>query len=113
MLCDFTQPTYRRFVVLLLPAILTTGRRTVTNRLRTGSTPASGLFGLFSVVAWRYAQLPASCTGPVGIVWAGKTERTSSDAITGVRRRLWADGVFATPQNRHEFAKPSRVFRNR
>ncbi len=31
----FTEPTYRRFVTLLLAAILTTGRRTVANLLRT------------------------------------------------------------------------------
>ena len=38
----FTRPTYRRFVVLLLAAILTTGRRTVTNLLRTVSVLAPG-----------------------------------------------------------------------
>jgi hypothetical protein len=31
----FTQPTYCRFVTLLLAAVLTTGRRTVANLLRT------------------------------------------------------------------------------
>jgi DDE superfamily endonuclease len=31
----FTQPTYRRFITLLLAAVLTTGRRTVANLLRT------------------------------------------------------------------------------
>ena len=31
----FTEPTYRRFVTLLLAAVLTTGRRTVANLLRT------------------------------------------------------------------------------
>ena len=33
-----TRPTDRRFVVLLLAAIMTTGRRTVTHRLRTEKT---------------------------------------------------------------------------
>ena len=31
----FFQPTYQRFLVLLVAAILTTGRRTVSNLLRT------------------------------------------------------------------------------
>ena len=31
----FSTPTYHRFLVLVLTAILTTGRRTVTNLLRT------------------------------------------------------------------------------
>ena len=38
----FTQPTYPRFVVLLLGAILTTGRRTISNLLRTVQAPAAG-----------------------------------------------------------------------
>jgi len=38
----FTRPTYRRFVVLRLAAIRTTGRRTVTNRLRTVLVMAPG-----------------------------------------------------------------------
>ncbi len=38
----FTRPTYRRFVVLLLAAILTTGRRTVISLLRTVSALAPG-----------------------------------------------------------------------
>jgi hypothetical protein len=38
----FTRPTFRRFVVLLWACILTTGRRTVTNLLRTVSALAPG-----------------------------------------------------------------------
>jgi hypothetical protein len=38
----FTQPTYRRFVTLLLAAVLTTGRRTVANLLRTLGALAPG-----------------------------------------------------------------------
>ena len=86
-----------------------------TTRGRTEKTVlrvAPCLFGLFSVVALRYAQPPASRTGPAGIVWSGKTERTFSDAITAVRRWRWADWVVATPRNRHGFAKLSRVSRN-
>ena len=38
----FTRPTYPRFVILLLAAILTTGRRTISNVLRTVRTLAPG-----------------------------------------------------------------------
>src|SRR5260370_40223608 len=38
----FTRPTYERFVVLLLAAILTTGCRTILNLLRTADTLAPG-----------------------------------------------------------------------
>src|SRR5436309_2642333 len=38
----FTRPTYERFVVLLLGAILTTGSRTVLNVLRTLDALAAG-----------------------------------------------------------------------
>lgn len=38
----FTLPTYRRFLVLTLAAILTTGRRTVANLLRTAGALAPG-----------------------------------------------------------------------
>lgn len=38
----FTRPTFRRFVILLLAGILTTGRRTVSNLLRTVSALAPG-----------------------------------------------------------------------
>ena len=38
----FTRPTYRRFLVLLGAAILTTGRRTVANLLRTAGSLAPG-----------------------------------------------------------------------
>ncbi|WP_422931732.1 hypothetical protein [Singulisphaera sp. PoT] len=39
----FTLPTYRRFVVLLLAAILTQGRHTVANPLRTVGELAPGI----------------------------------------------------------------------
>src|SRR5262245_45327466 len=38
----FYHPTYQRFLILLLAAILTTGRRTVSNRLRTSAGLAQG-----------------------------------------------------------------------
>jgi hypothetical protein len=52
------------------------------------------LFGLYSVVACLYHELPSSQR--VGaIIWPGKTGVTFSDALTAVRRWLWSDGVFA------------------
>ena len=38
----FYHPTYQRFLVLLVAAVLTTGRRTVSNLLRTSSDLAPG-----------------------------------------------------------------------
>ena len=38
----FSSPTYHRFLILVLAAILTTGRRTVTNLLRTVRYQAQG-----------------------------------------------------------------------
>ena len=59
----FTRPTYRRFVVLLLAGILTTGRRTVTNLLRTVSALAPGhpssyhrVFSKRRWSSWRLAR---------------------------------------------------------
>jgi hypothetical protein len=52
------------------------------------------LFGLYSIVASLYNELPAARR--VGAIrWLGKTGVTFSDALTAVRRRIWADGVFA------------------
>jgi hypothetical protein len=57
------------------------------------------LFGLFSVVAALYAQLPARYAERVGILWPGKTDRTFSDASTAVRRWLWFEWAFAAPEH--------------
>lgn len=85
-----------------------------TTRGRTEKTvlrAAPCLFGLFSVVALLYAQLPFRRTREAAFLWPGKTERTFSDAITAVRRWLWTDWVFATPAYGHAFAKLSRPIR--
>jgi len=55
------------------------------------------LFGLFSVIALSYSQLPARCVDRVGLSWPANTEQTFSDTVTAVRRRLWSDWVSATP----------------
>jgi hypothetical protein len=82
-----------------------------TTRGRTKNTvlrAAPCLFGLYSVVALLYAELPARRTEGAAIVWPGKTNHTFSDAITAVRRWLWADWVFATPGHHEAFSKLSR-----
>jgi hypothetical protein len=78
----FTRPTYERFVVLLLAAILTTGCRTVLNLLRTLDALAPGhpssyhrVFSRRRCSLWRLGRALASyllCrwvpTGPVAVV---------------------------------------------
>ncbi len=51
------------------------------------------LFGWYAVVAARYHELPeGKRTGLVS--WPGKDTVTFSDAVTAVRRWIWAEGVF-------------------
>lgn len=51
------------------------------------------LFGLYSVVAALYHALPDDRR--VGTIrWPGPVGVTFSDALTAVRRWLWADAVF-------------------
>jgi hypothetical protein len=68
-----------------------------TTRGRTEATvlrAAPCLFGLFSVVALLYAELPADAAAEGVVKYRGKAEVTFSDAISAVRRRLWLEGVF-------------------
>lgn len=63
------------------------------------------LFGLYTVVVWLYAELPA-CWARVRVVnWPGKHDVTFSDAITAVRRWLWWEWVLALPGHRDAFQK--------
>jgi DDE superfamily endonuclease len=59
----FTQPTYRRFLILLGAAVLTTGRRTVANLLRTAGAlapgDASSYRRVFSQARW--SMIPLAC----------------------------------------------------
>jgi len=52
------------------------------------------LFGLYSVAAMLYAALPRR-RRVGGVAWPGKAAVTFSDALAGVRRWIWAEGVFA------------------
>lgn len=70
------------------------GLETTRGRCRaTVCRAAPCLFGLYSAVALLYHALPeAKRTG--GVRWAGKDAVTFSDALTAVRRWVWAEGVF-------------------
>jgi hypothetical protein len=52
------------------------------------------LFGLDSIVAMLYATLPQG-RRVGGVTWPGKATVTFSDALSAVRRWIWAEGVFA------------------
>jgi hypothetical protein len=56
------------------------------------------LFGLYTAVAVLYAALPESKRSGC-IAWPGKQVVTFSDALTAVRRWLWAEGVFPQVEN--------------
>lgn len=70
------------------------GLETTRGRCRATVTRAAPcLFGLYSVVAVLFHSLPeAKRVGSVR--WAGKTVVTFSDALTAVRRWVWAEGIF-------------------
>jgi hypothetical protein len=63
------------------------------------------LFGLYTVVAWLYAELPARFARVRVVDWAGKHDVTFSDAITAVRRWLWQEWVMAAPGPHAAFSK--------
>jgi len=63
------------------------------------------LLGLYGVVALLYEQLPAQAQQEGGVDWDGKASVTFSDAISAVRRWLWANWVFAKGGHDHAFAK--------
>jgi hypothetical protein len=70
------------------------------------------LFGLYTVVACLYSQLPPRYARVRAVEWAGKQDVTFSDAITAVRRWLWVEWVFCIPGHKAVFEKLSRPFRN-
>ncbi len=68
------------------------------------------LFGLYTVVAVLYVQLPARRRRVGLVAWVGKEDVTFSDALTAVRRWLWVEWVFAIPGHATAFSKLSRPF---
>jgi Archaeal putative transposase ISC1217 len=77
---------------------------------RTVLRVAPCLFGLYTVVAALYLQLPARRRVGGLLAWAGKEDVTFSDALTAVRRWLWVEWVFAIPGHGAAFAKLARPF---
>lgn len=71
----FTRPTSRRFVVLLLAALMTTGRRTVTNLLRTVSVLAPGHPSIFP---HRWCHFP--CWSQSLAIRKRRAKRSEADA---------------------------------
>jgi hypothetical protein len=69
------------------------------------------LFGMYTLVACLYSQLPKSYARIRAVEWAGKQWVTFSDAITAVRRWLWVEWVFAIPGYKPAFQKLSLPFR--
>jgi hypothetical protein len=69
------------------------------------------LFGLYTLVACLFSQLPVRYARLRAVDWAGKEDTTFSDAITAVRRWLWVEWVFAIPGYAPAFRKLSHPFR--
>lgn len=69
------------------------------------------LFGLYTVVALLYVDLPVRYRRMRVVDWPGKRVVTFSDAITAVRRWLWVEWVLALPGHRDAFSKLSGPFR--
>lgn len=68
------------------------------------------LFGLSSVIAVIYPDLPAKWQREGAIAWGQKTCVTFSDALTAVCRWLWAEWIFASLDHRRAFTKiPPRL----
>ena len=78
---------------------------------RTVLRMAPCLFGLYTVVAALYSQLPKRYARVCAVQWRGKRDVTFSDAITAVRRWLWQQWVFALPGYQEVFEKLARPFR--
>ena len=70
------------------------------------------LFGLYTVVALLYAQLPGKYRRQRTVCWPGKEDVTFSEAITAARRWLWVEWVFVIPGHRSAFSKLSRPFQS-
>jgi hypothetical protein len=68
------------------------------------------LFGLYSVVACLFSQLPEKYTSGRGVQWAGKQDVTFSDAMTAVRKWLWLEWVFPVAGHRDTLENLPRGF---
>ena len=66
------------------------------------------LFGLYTVIVLRYLQLPKPLRTLRVVCWKGKTTVTFSDMMTCVRRAIYEQWLFHTPDDRQAFSKLSR-----
>ena len=71
------------------------------------------LLGLFSVVAILFHRHTGSgkAPQPYAFAWYAKSEVTFSDALTSVRRLLWAETVFSELDQHDALKKIPRVLR--
>jgi hypothetical protein len=104
----FTRPTYERFVILLLAAILTTGCRTILNLLRTVAALAPGhpssyhrVFSRRRCSLWHLGRALAGYllrrwvpTGPVGVAGDDTVAEHKGKHVYGKARHR--DGVRST-----------------
>jgi hypothetical protein len=68
------------------------------------------LFGLYTVIAVWFAELPARWRSQRAVPRPDDAAVTFADAITALRRWLWSQWVFATPAHQTAFAKiPPRL----
>jgi hypothetical protein len=79
---------------------------------RTVSRAEPCLLGLYSVVALMYWLLPPADQEQGAVDWDGKDMVTFSDAITAVRRWLWAHWVFPQAGHADTFAKLPEALRH-
>jgi hypothetical protein len=63
------------------------------------------LLALYTLVVWLYAELPVRYRRARAADWLRKVDVTFSDAITGVRRYLWVEGIFSLSGHREAFEK--------
>jgi len=78
----------------------------------TGRREAPGWFGLFAVVALRYALLPARSTRCACGLWCGTSEVTFSAATTAGRRWVRVEGGFVTCGHQQALTKLPCSLRN-
>ena len=84
-----------------------------TTRGRTENTvlrAAPGLFGLYSIVAILFAQLPQPQKRAGRVDWVGKQDVSFSDALRSVRRSLWQEAIVESPLHAMSFNNlPARL----
>jgi hypothetical protein len=68
------------------------------------------LWGLYTAIVLLYLQLPKTSRTLGTVFWRGQSTVTFSDMITCVRRALWKQWCFHTPDDPQEFSKLSRAF---